>query len=564
MAAKVIIPVVGLLLVVGIVIGVVSSVNKGPKDPATGDENLTPHMKAVDQICQPTNYKEECVKSLSGANSTDPKDLIKAGILAIAESLKKSFNLSDDLVAKAEKDKDTARTKTALSDCKELLQDASDKLQDIMEKVGASDLSTIANRSDDFRIWISYVISYQEMCVDGFDQDSTVRTDVRDSTEVGSQLTDNVLTILGGIQQVLGSFGLKLNLTSLASGGGGDQEEHHRRLLSQDNGFPSWMSAADRKLLQSTPKMTPNAVVAKDGSGQYKTISAALAAYPKNFQGRYVIYVKAGVYAEQATVGKGMKNVYMYGDGARKSIVTGHLSYAKDGLGTWKTASFIVEADGFIARSMGFQNTAGPEGHQAVAVRSLSDQSAFINCRLDGFQDTLCYQGGRQLFRNCVLSGTIDFLFGYGAVVVQNSLIIVRRPMANQFNTVTADGKKERGQPTGIVIQNCRIVPFTLKTYLGRPWKDFATTVVMESELGDLIQPDGWKPWDGTIFLDTCFYGEYANRGPGANTARRVTWKGVHSVLSRAEAMRWTVDSFLKGREWVANTGANVIYGLKG
>ncbi|CAI0439232.1 unnamed protein product [Linum tenue] len=561
MVAKIAIPVVSLLLVVGIVIGVVASVNRSAKDPAA-DENLSPHMKAVTQICQPTNYKDECMKTLSGANSTDPKDLIKAGILAVAESVKKSFNMSDDLVEKAENESN--RTKTALSDCKELLQDASDKLQDIMEKVGASDISTIANRSEDFRIWMSYVISYQELCVDGFDEDSTVRTDVRQSTEVGSQLTDNVLTILGGIQQVLSSFGLKLNLTSLASAGG-DQDDHHRKLLSKENGgYPTWMSAADRKLLASNPKMTPNAVVAKDGSGQYKTISAALAAYPKNFQGRYVIYVKAGVYAEQAKVAKGMKNVYMYGDGPRKTIVTGHLSYAKDGLGTWKTASFIVEEDGFIARSMGFQNTAGPEGHQAVAVRSLSDRSAFINCRLDGFQDTLCYQGGRQLFRNCVLSGTIDFLFGYGAVVVQNSLIIVRKPMENQFNTVTADGRKERGQPTGIVPE-LKLTPdrLTVKTYLGRPWKAYATTVVMESQLGDLIQPEGWKPWAGSMFLDTLYYAEYGNRGPGASTARRVTWKGVHSVLSRSDAMRWTVDSFIQGREWVANTGANVIYGLK-
>ncbi|CAN0906760.1 Putative pectinesterase/pectinesterase inhibitor 45 [Linum grandiflorum] len=439
------------------------------------------------------------MKSLSSANTTDPKDLIKAGILAVAESVKKSFNLSDELVSKA--DKESKRTKTALSDCKELLEDASEKLQDIIEKVGASDITTIANRSDDFRTWLSYVIGYQELCVDGFDQDSEVRADVRQSTEAGSQLTDNVLEILAGIQK----------------------------------GFPTWMSAADRKLLQSNPKMAPNAVVAKDGSGKFKTIGAALAGYPKNFKGRYVIYVKAGVYSEQVTVGKGMKNVYMYGDGPRKSIVTGKLSFAKDGLGTWKTASFVVEADGFIARSMGFQNTAGPEGHQAVAVRSLSDQSAFINCRL-----------------------------------VQNSLIIVRKPLDNQFNTVTADGKKEKGQPTGIVIQNCRIVPeaklvpdrFKLKTYLGRPWKAYSTTVVMESELGDLIQPDGWKEWDGTQFLDTLYYAEYANRGPGANTARRLKWKTIR-FLSRNEAMKWTVESFLRGREWVANTGANVIYGLK-
>ncbi|CAN1141792.1 Probable pectinesterase/pectinesterase inhibitor 58 [Linum perenne] len=560
MAGKIIIPAVGLLLVVGIVIGVVAVVHRDGGET----ETVTTHSKAVTDICQPTNYKEECMKSLSSANSSDPKDLIRVGILAVSDSVKKSFNLSDDLVAKA--DKESKRSKTALSDCKELLNDASEKLQDIIEKVNASDIQTIANRSDDFRTWMSYVIGYQELCMDGFDQDSEVRADVRQSTEVGNQLTDNVLEILAGIQKVLSSYGLKLNLTGITEGG---EEDHHRRLL-QDNGYPRWMSATDRKLLASNPNMVPNAVVAKDGSGKFKTISAALAAYPPNLQGRYVIYVKSGVYNEQVTVGKKMKNVYMYGDGPRKSILTGHLSFAKDGLGTWKTASFVVEADGFIAKSMGFQNTAGPEGHQAVAVRSLSDQSAFINCRLDGFQDTLCYQGGRQFFRNCVLSGTIDFLFGYGSVVVQNSLIVVRRPMDNQFNTVTADGKKEKGQPTGIVIHNCRIVPeaklvpdrFKLKTYLGRPWKPFATTVVMESELGDLIQPDGWKEWDGSQFLDTLYYAEYANRGPGANTARRIKWKTVR-FLSKKDAMQWTVESFLQGRAWIANTGATALFGLK-
>lgn len=91
--------------------------------------------------------------------------------------------------------------------------------------------------------------------------------------------------------------------------------------------------------LQANGRVTPNAVVAKDGSGQFKTIGAALAAYPKNHVGRYIIYVKAGVYNEYITVEKNMVNIFMYGDGPRRTIVTGRKSYT-GGFSTFRTASF--------------------------------------------------------------------------------------------------------------------------------------------------------------------------------------------------------------------------------
>ncbi|KAF2319702.1 hypothetical protein GH714_018099 [Hevea brasiliensis] len=509
MIGKIVVSGISLILVVGVVIGVVAAVNRSG-DSSQNTDALSPQMKAVTQLCQPTNYKETCTKVLGSANSTDPKALIKAGVLAISDSLTKSMNLSEDLVGNAGSSE--PRTKLALDDCNILLKNASDELQDILAKMSDNDLKNIAERADDFRIWLSSIISYQELCIDGFDHDGDLKSKVQNSTNYGSELTDNVLTILGGISDILQNFGLQLNLPNINS----------RRLLGAD-GYPTWLSAADRKLLAvgNAGKAAPNAVVALDGSGQFKSINAAINSRPKGQNGRFVIYVKAGIYNEAVVVPK-------------------------------KLIFSLVEAPGFICKGMGFQNTAGPDGHQAVAIRVNSDLSVFHNCRFDGYQDTLLYQAGRQFYRNCVISGTIDFLFGYGAAVIQNSLIIVRKPNPNQFNTVTADGKKEKGQTTGLVIHNCRIVPeaklvperLTVKTYLGRPWKQFSTTVVMESQLGDLIQPDGWMPWAGSQFLDTLFYAEYANTGPGANTARRVKWKTLH-FLNKNEAQRFTVGTFL-------------------
>lgn len=227
--------------------------------------------------------------------------------------------------------------------------------------------------------------------------------------------------------------------------------------------------------------------------------------------------------------------------------------------------------NGFICKSMGFSNTAGAIKHQAVALRVQSDMSAFFNCRMDAFQDTLYAQTHRQFYRNCVISGTIDFIFGMSTTVIQNCLIIVRKPMENQRNIVTANGRAYKHQKTGFVIHNCRIVPdrflspvrTQVKSYLGRPWKECSRTVFLESQIGDLIQPEGFLEWDGDFALKTLSYAEYNNRGPGADTSKRVKWPGYHVIKTRQEALQYTVGSFIDGGSWIKYTGIPFILGLK-
>lgn len=221
---------------------------------------------------------------------------------------------------------------------------------------------------------------------------------------------------------------------------------------------------------------------------------------------------------------------------------------------------------------MGFRNTAGPLKQQAVALRVQSDMSAFINCRMDGYQGTLYSQTHRQFYKNCVISGTIDFIFGDSAAVFQNCLLVVRKPMDTaQYNVVIAHGRKDKRETTGFVIQNSRIVaekkllPTRLetKTYIGRPWKEYSRTVIMESGLDDLIQPDGWVPWDGDFALKTLFFAEYNNWGAGATTDKRVTWPGYKVITDRKEALQFTVRSFIQGNYWLRSTGVPHILGLK-
>ncbi|KAJ7977667.1 Pectinesterase [Quillaja saponaria] len=156
------------------------------------------------------------------------------------------------------------------------------------------------------------------------------------------------------------------------------------------------------------------------------------------------------------------------------------------------------------------------------------------------------------LCSTCEISGTIDFIFGHGKAFIQDSKIILRKPDDNQWNTVTADGRLSKKNNTGLVIQNCEIVPepqllperFKVKSYLERPWKADALTVIMESSIGEVIQPEGWTPWDKThAQLDTSFLAEYNNRRPGANTNRRLNVRGFRDI-NRKKASTFTDEQF--------------------
>jgi pectinesterase len=104
---------------------------------------------------------------------------------------------------------------------------------------------------------------------------------------------------------------------------------------------------------------------------------------------------------------------------------------------------------------MAFSNSAGAAGNQAVALRIKGDQSAFLNCRFDGYQDTLYVHCWRQFFRDCTITGTIDFIFGNSGAVFQNCDIIVNAPDPGQQNTVTASGKLARGHSINELIHIC-------------------------------------------------------------------------------------------------------------
>lgn len=177
----------------------------------------------------------------------------------------------------------------------------------------------------------------------------------------------------------------------------------------------------------------------------------------------------------------------------------------------------------------------------------------------------------RQFYRECYIYGTIDFIFGNAAVVFQKCNIFVRKPLTGQGNMITAQGRGDPYQNTGIVIHNCQILPdpafkpvvSSYETYLGRPWQQYSRTVILETYIDSMVSPAGWSQWGNSTFaLDTLYYGEYGNTGPGASTKSRVKWKGFHVITSSSVASGFTVSNFITGNSWLPATGVPFTAGL--
>ncbi|KAG6597538.1 putative pectinesterase/pectinesterase inhibitor 21, partial [Cucurbita argyrosperma subsp. sororia] len=407
-------------------------------------------------------------------------------------------------------------------------------------------------------IWLSGALTYQDTCLDGFENvTGDTGEKMQNLLKIPKEMTTNGIGMVGELTSIVGSLWEGLGLPSIGLGRVLEEEEE-----------PSWVN--DRRgLLQSTgANIKADVVVAKDGSGKYKTITEALQEVPKKSNITFIIYIKEGVYEEQVMVDKKMTYVMMIGDGPTKTKITARENFV-DGTSTFKTATVSVIGTNFIGKDLWFENSAGAIKHQAVALRVQSDMSIFYNCRMDGYQDTLYTHAHRQFYRDCTITGTIDFIFGNAAVVFQNCKIFVRKPLENQKCIVTAQGRTEKKEPTGIVLQNCVIssdpdyfpVRHINKAYLGRPWKQYSRTIIMQSQIDDLIQPEGWLPWMDDFALNTLFYSEFENRGPGAATQNRVKWRGVKQITPK-HALDFTPGLFIRGNPWIKHTGVPYTSGM--
>jgi pectinesterase len=275
---------------------------------------------------------------------------------------------------------------------------------------------------------------------------------------------------------------------------------------------------------------------------------------------RIYIEIEPGTYHERVIVTQNHPNITLIGTGKRPedTVITNSLN-AKQAGGTFFTETVRIDASGFQADNITFENSAGDTG-QAVAAAVRSDRAIFKHCRFLGHQDTLFADYGRQYYLDSYIEGGIDFIFGNAAAVFDRSEI-----HANGPGYLTAQSRTSPTQPTGYVILNSKVTvsffqpespsgpnspgikPFTdaqNRTFLGRPWRPYSRVIYINTNLPATLDPAGWNNWNNPANEKTAYYGEFGNKGPGANLTARVSWS--HQLTSE-QANQFLPQNFLRG-----------------
>lgn len=288
--------------------------------------------------------------------------------------------------------------------------------------------------------------------------------------------------------------------------------------------------------------------VAKDGSGDYTSVQAALDAVPEGNEKRITIFVKNGLYREVIVVDARKNFISLVGEDKNKTILSfdnhaGTKLTNGDTLNTWTCASFFVYGNDFQAENITFENTAGFTAGQAVALRIEGNRAFIRNCRIVGNQDILFLSGSgvKHFFKDCYIEGTTDFIFGAATAVFKNCHIHSRK------NSHVTAASTNSIIPFGFVFFDCKLTADSNinKVSLGRPWTPTASVTYINCWMDKHIIPEGWNNWRNQANEATARYAEYNSSGPGANPAGRVKWA---KQLTEEEVRRFSLKNILG--EW--------------
>lgn len=285
-------------------------------------------------------------------------------------------------------------------------------------------------------------------------------------------------------------------------------------------------------------------VVARDGSGNFTSIERAVESCKSFPYQRIVIYIKNGIYREKVRIPEWNTRISLIGQNKDSTILTYGDYFGKIGKGpnsTFYTATLLVEGNDFHAENLTIENSAGPVG-QAIALAVGADRCEFTNCRLLGNQDTLyCTgEGARQYFRNCLITGTTDFIFGEATALFDSCELIIK---SDSYFTAASTPEHMR---YGFVFRRCSLSapPGVQKALLGRPWRKYAKTVYLRCRMSDCIAPSGWGDWNDPANHKTVLYAEYLCTGPGADRASRAPWS---RELTTSELKNYTREKIFAG-----------------
>lgn len=334
----------------------------------------------------------------------------------------------------------------------------------------------------------------------------------------------------------------------------------------------------ERRIAMTATNQKPIIItVSQTGNADHRTVAEALHALEEADRAGVsispaLIRIGRGTYRERITIRRPF--LTLEGEDAADTVLTFGL-YARmpsediGKLGTFRSYSCLIDTHDFTARNLTFANSSGKGSDvgQALAVYADGDRLVFDRCRFLGGQDTLFTaplppkeiepngfigpkqheprQNGRHYYKNCYIEGDIDFIFG-GATAYFESCELHSKDNGQEINSFVTAASTPKDQAYGYVMQDCRFTGSCppASAYLGRPWREYAKTVLLNCYIGEHIREEGWHDWNKPQARETVLYAEYNSFGPSSDYGKRPGWV---KELTAAEAQHYKKSKVLGG-----------------
>ncbi|KLO20294.1 pectin lyase-like protein [Schizopora paradoxa] len=315
-----------------------------------------------------------------------------------------------------------------------------------------------------------------------------------------------------------------------------------------------YLILAGVQFVHGASRTTPpaGAVVVKAGtttSEEFADVVTAVNALP-NDDSTQTIFIFPGTYEGQVNISRpGPTKILGYTtdtmDFNQNVAVLAHSASLATSTSDDTTGTLRIHSNNVALYNIDVRNDFGvaETNGQAIALSNYGSNFGAYASRFFSYQDTLLAEQGTQVYLKSYIEGAVDFIFGQkGQAFFQGNTIA-----SKGAGCVTASGRSTNDSTMYVFDQNTLVAApdafsnVTDKTFLGRPWEDFAKVIFKNTVINTPLNNTIWSIWNvDEPNTDHVFFAEFNSTGPGVAGAMRPPFS---TLLTSEEAAAYNIAS---------------------